>query len=152
MTWRDPLSPTPSDVVRAFYGAVVRRDAEAIADLVATSFHEDAAITWPDSLPYGGRVEGARRLAKLFAGMAASAVPVGPDGLEITSVVDGGDQVVAQLAFQWRAPGSAEAIPSSALEIWTFEAGLVVDIRAYYWDTAACRDLVNHNHAASADA
>lgn len=146
------MSTSPPDIVRAFYDAVIRRDADAITDLVTTSFREDAAITWPDGLPYGGRVEGARRLGKLFAGMATSVVPVGPDGLEVESIVDGGDQVVAQLGFQWRAPGSTDSIPSSALELWTFQDGLVAEIRAYYWDTAACRDLVNHNHAASADA
>jgi ketosteroid isomerase-like protein len=146
------VSSSPPQIVRAFYAAVVRRDAQAIADLVESSFREDAAITWPDGLPYGGRVEGARRLTRLFAGMATSVVPIGPDRLEVEAIIDGGDQVVARLGFQYRAPGSADSIPSSALELWTFKDGLVAEIRAYYWDTAACRDLSTHNNAASADA
>jgi len=146
------VSSAPSDVVRAFYDAVVRRDGQEIADLVTRSFREDAVVTWPDGLPYGGRVEGSRRLVKLFAGMATSPVPIGPEQLEVVSVIDGGDQIAAQLAFDWRAPGSSDAIPSGALELWTFKDGLVAEICAYYWDTAACQDLINNNHAASADA
>jgi ketosteroid isomerase-like protein len=146
------VTAEPSDVVRAFYDGVVRRDAEAIADLVSRSFREDATVVWPEGLPYGGRVEGSRRLAKLFAGMAASPQPVGPDGLEVVCVVDGGDRVAAQLTFRWHAPGSAGWVRSGALELWTFVDGLVSEIRAYYWDTAACQDLMQNNQAASADA
>ena len=142
----------PSDVVRAFYDAVVRRDSGALTELVSRSFREDAAIIWPEGLPYGGRVDGARRLGKVFAGMASSPDPVGPDGLAVVSVVDGGDQVAAQLTFDWRAPGSSQSIPSGALELWTFDDGLVTEIRAYYWDTAACQRLVKNTLAASADA
>jgi len=146
------LTTVPSDVVRAFYDAVARRDATAIAELVSGSFREDAAIIWPEGLPYGGRVEGSRRLGKLFVGMAASPEPVGPDDLELVSVVDGGDQVAAQLTFTWHAPGSGGSAPSGALELWEFEEGLVSEIRAYYWDTAALKELVPNNPAASTDA
>jgi ketosteroid isomerase-like protein len=139
-----PMNSSPSDVVRDFYDAVARRDAGALADLTATHFRDDAAAVWPDGLPYGGRVVGARRLARLFAAMAWNPDPTGPEGLEVLSVVDGGDQVAAQLTFRWRAPGSAESIPSGALELWTFTDGLVSEIRAYYWDTAACQDLVRN--------
>ena len=139
-------------IVRAFYDAVAAKDPHALSEIVTGSFREDASITWPDGLPYGGRVEGASRLARLFAGMASSPVPVGPEGLEVISIVDGGDQVAAQLEFRWRAPGSDQSIPSGALELWTFDQGLVSEIRAYYWDTAACRDLVQNPQAASADA
>jgi len=146
------VSRGPAHLVRAFYDAVAAKDAGALSEIVTGSFREDASITWPDGLPYGGRVEGASRLARLFAGMASSRVPVGPEGLEVISIVDGGAQVVAHLEFQWHAPGSTESIPSGALELWTFDRGLVSEIRAYYWDTAACRDLVNDTQAASADA
>lgn len=142
----------PCDVVRAFYDAVDRRDGEAISDLVSRSFREDAAVIWPEGLPYGGRVEGARRLGKLFAGMATSGQPVGPDGLEVVSLVDGGASVAAQLTFRWHAPGSTGWVRSGALELWTFVDDLVAEIRAYYWDTAACQDLMRNNKAASADA
>jgi len=146
------VSTGPSHVVRAFYDAVAAGDPSALSEIVASSFREDAAIAWPEGLPYGGRVEGASRLSRLFAGMASSAVPVGPAGLEVVSIIDGGSQVAAQLEFRWHAPGSAESISSGALELWTFDQGLVSEIRAYYWDTAACRDLVQDTQAASADA
>jgi len=146
------VSRAPSHVVQTFYGAVAAKDATALSEIVKSSFHENASIAWPEGLPYGGRIEGASRLARLFAGMASSPEPVGPEGLEVISIVDGGDQVAAQLEFRWRAPGSTESIPSGALELWTFDQGLVSEIRAYYWDTAACRDLVQDTQAASTDA
>lgn len=146
------MSSAPCDVVRAFYDAVDRRDGAAITDLVSHSFREDASVVWPEGLPYGGRVEGAQRLGKLFAGMATRPQPVGPDGLEVVSLVDGGTSVAAQLTFRWHAPGSLGWVRSGALELWTFDDGLVAEIRAYYWDTAACQDLMRNNKAASADA
>lgn len=146
------MSRSASHVVQAFYDAVAARDAGALTEIVTSSFRGDASIAWPEGLPYGGRIEGATRLARLFAGMASSPEPVGPEGLEVVSIVDGGEQVVAQLEFRWRAPGSDESIPSGALELWTFDQGLVSEIRAYYWDTAACRDLVQDTQAASTDA
>lgn len=136
------MSTSPAEVVRSFYAAVAAKDAAALTSLVEGAFAADAAIVWPDGLPYGGRVVGAAVLKKVFGGMAASPVPAGPANLEVLSVVDGGDTVVAEMSFDWHAPGSQESIPSGALERWTFVDGLVAEIRAYYWDTAACRDLV----------
>jgi len=146
------VSKEPAHVVRAFYDAVAARDSNGLSEIVKNSFHADASISWPEGLPYGGRVEGASRLSRLFVGMASSPVPVGPSGLEVVSIVDGGGMVAAQLEFSWHAPGSTDSIPSGALELWTFDQGLVSEIRAYYWDTAACRDLVKDTQAASADA
>lgn len=135
------MSEQPSDVVRAFYQAVRDRDGAALEALVAASFDADAAVEWPAGLPYGGRVEGRDVLRKIFGGMAGAASPVGPDNLELASIIDGGSQVAAQLTFDWKFGG--DSIPSGALELWTFDAGLVTEIRAYYWDTAACVALVN---------
>lgn len=134
------MTSISSEVVKAFYDAVIRRDANEIARIVSDSFNHDAAIVWPEGLPHGGRLDGARRIGKVFAGMAKSEEPVGPEHLEVVTVIDGGDVVAAELRFAWRAPGFTESVPSGAFEKWTFEGGKVAEIRAYYWDTAACQE------------
>ena len=140
------MSAQPREVVAAFYEAAAGRDAAALDDLLTESFHEDAAVHWPEGLPYGGRVEGKRILRKVFASLATPDAAMGPDNLAVTSIIDGGDQVAAQVTFDWRANGGV--IASSALELWTFEDGLVKECRAYYWDTAACQDLLRPGHLA----
>src|SRR5690348_5517216 len=110
------VSMSPAEVVRKFYAAVAAADGTALRTLVEEAFAEDAAISWPEGLPYGGRVVGSAVLQKIFAGMASSAVPAGPANLEVVSVVDGGDMVAAELTFDWHAPGSQASIPSGALE------------------------------------
>ncbi|WP_067671539.1 nuclear transport factor 2 family protein [Nocardia miyunensis] len=127
-----------ADVVREFYRAIAERDGDALARLVQHRFAPEASVTWPDSLPYGGTIAGARKLAKVFAGLASAPTPVGPSGTTLTDLVDGGDRIAAQLEFDWHAPGSGQAVRSGALELWTFADGLVQELRAYYWDTAAC--------------
>ncbi|MFI5623316.1 nuclear transport factor 2 family protein [Nocardioides sp. NPDC051685] len=134
------MSAQPHEVVAVFYEAAAGRDAAALDALLEQSFHEDAVMHWPEGLPYGGRVEGKAVLRKVFAGLATPDPAMGPDRLAVTSIVDGGDQVVAQVTFDFLANG--RAIPSGALELWTFEDGLVKECRAYYWDTAACQDLL----------
>ena len=146
------MSAKPSEVVATFYAAVAQADAAALTSLIGEAFNENASVIWPEGLPYGGEITGAVRLAKVFGGMATSPVPVGPQGLEVVSIVDGGDQVGAQLSFSWRAPGSEEEIPSGAFELWTFDGGLVTEIKAYYWDTAACAELTRRVAAAAATA
>jgi ketosteroid isomerase-like protein len=132
------MTDTNADVVREFYRAIAERDGEALAQLVQQRFAPEATVVWPDSLPYGGTIAGSRKLAKVFAGLASAPSPAGPSGTTLTDLVDGGDRLAAQLEFEWRAPGSETGVASGALELWTFADGRVQEIRAYYWDTAAC--------------
>jgi ketosteroid isomerase-like protein len=134
------MSMTPRQVVDTFYDAAARRDGDALVALLENSFREDAAVEWPAGLPYGGRVEGVPVLRKVFAGLATPDAALGPDGLEVLAVVEDGDHVAVQVSFDWRANGSSVA--SGALELWTFADGLVAEVRAYYWDTAACQALL----------
>jgi hypothetical protein len=126
--------------VRAFYEAVAAKDGPALRAIVETSFAPDAAMIWPSSLPYGGVVSGAAKLGRMFAAVAVASVPVGAVDLAIVDIVDGGDRVAARVDFDWYAPGSGTAVHSSALELWTFDGGLVREVRAYYWDTAELLD------------
>lgn len=129
---------TNTDIVREFYQAVAAKDADALEQLIGGHFDTGASVVFPESLPYGGTVAGAAKLARMFAGMAKAPEPAGPAGLDLTGLVGDGDQIAARVEFHWHAPGGASApVPSSALELWTFADGKVREIRAYYWDTAA---------------
>ncbi|MFE2998621.1 nuclear transport factor 2 family protein [Nocardia sp. NPDC059246] len=127
-----------ADVVREFYRAIAERDGDALGELLNTRFTSDTEVIWPESLPYGGVVKGAAKLAKMFGGLLSAPTPVGPAGMTVADLVADGDRIAAQLEFDWYAPGSDRAVPSGALELWTFADGKVRSIRAYYWDTAAC--------------
>ncbi|KQY58230.1 hypothetical protein ASD11_00730 [Aeromicrobium sp. Root495] len=124
-------------MVERFYAAVSGRDADALTAIVDDHFVADASIEWPVSLPYGGRVEGARILRKIFAGMAAAESPVGPTALRVRSVTADDSGVVAELVFTYVSPSGGPPVPSGALERWCFDGDKVRTIRAYYWDTAA---------------
>jgi ketosteroid isomerase-like protein len=134
---------TNAGLIRSFYRAVAGRDGDAVATLVGEHFTEDAVLRLPGSLPYGGTIQGRRRLERIFRGAADAAEPVGPSGLEILDVVEGGDRCAVELRFDWRAPAGGGVVPGTgAVELWTFADGRVQDITAYYWDTAACVDVL----------
>lgn len=128
----------PAAVVRAFYESVRTGDADAVRSVVRERFAENATLTWPDSLPYGGTVTGRSKLERVL-GAAAATAGVGVENLRLVDVIDGGDRIAAHLEFDWVAPNGAGTVSGTgAVEVWTFTDEQVSAIRAYYWDTAAC--------------
>lgn len=132
-----PVTDTPAEVARAFYAALAAQDTETVGALADRWFHPDAVLELPASLPYGGRVESARRLKRLFVGMAGGTAPAGPVDLRAVSVTGDEHGAAVRLEFGWRAGPDAEPVASGALEQWTFTDGALREIRAFYWDTAA---------------
>lgn len=124
----------PIDIVSDFYAAIIAPDADAVATTIDMHF---AAIEWPPSLPHGGRVEGIRRLRAIFTTIAKPGVDTGATNLNLIRAIGDGDHVVAWITFDWKNPGEDAGTPNAALELWEFSDGLVRDIRAFYWDTAA---------------
>ena len=131
-----------ASLVRNFYEAVSTGDADVVRALVRECFADDATLTWPDSLPYGGTVAGKARLERALGWAAGSVELVGVQKLRLVDLIDGGDRVAAQLEFDWYAPNGTGSLPATgAIEVWTFTGDLVHEIKAYYWDTAACAAL-----------
>ncbi len=133
---------TPDAVVAEFYDAVTRRDSDRLARLIDAAFHPDVVLMLPDSLPYGGAIRGAERVRRALLGAAGSPKPVGPHQVAVTSVCSAATntplRIAVELEFVWYAPGAEKGIASGAVEMWSFDAtGMVVQIRAYYADTAA---------------
>ena len=132
------MSQRPTaDIVADFYAALAAGDAAAIAETIDAHFADDAAVEWPPSLPHGGRVEGSRRLRGLFTGIAKAGNQAGATNLKVLRTIGDGDHVVAWITFDWKDPGAGNGTPNAALEVWSFSDGLVHEIRAFYWDTAA---------------
>jgi ketosteroid isomerase-like protein len=131
-----PQQPN-AQIVADFYAALSGADPDAIGAAIDAHFAEDASIEWPPSLPHGGRIEGSRRLRGLFTGIAKAGNQAGATNLTLLRTIGDGDHVVAWITFDWKNPGSDDGVPNSALEVWSFSEGLVREIRAFYWDSAA---------------
>lgn len=127
----------PVDVVQSFYTLINRGDTTALGALIDEHFAEQAVVEFPPSLPYGGRLQGVKILRKVFVGLAGGNSGVGPRALVVENVLGDGDLAVAILRFDWYAPEANNPVQSGACETWRFEDTKVVEIRAYYWDTAA---------------
>lgn len=127
---------TPAGTVAALYSAISAGHADRVAELAAIAFADDIWVEMPASLPYGGRIQGARRLGRMFQSMAAEPGPLGPRNLRLDRVVDGGNCVAARISFDY-VTGSGMTIAGGAIEEWTFREDLAQEIRAYYADTAA---------------
>jgi predicted SnoaL-like aldol condensation-catalyzing enzyme len=131
-----PQHPT-AQIVADFYSALGSADADTLAAIIDAHFAEDAAIEWPPSLPHGGRVEGVRRVRGLFTRIAQAGNQAGATNLRLVRTIGDGDHVVAWVTFEWKNPNSDDTVTNAALEAWSFSDGLVREIRAFYWDTAA---------------
>jgi hypothetical protein len=123
-------------IVESFYDALRARDVQAIEDLVDEHFADGAALLRPESLPGGGVTAGAETIKRFMS--AAATMEGGP--LDVSQMVvaeilehagEDCDHVVAEVRF----PLGAGA--TTALEWWTLRDLKVIEIKAYYWDTAA---------------
>jgi ketosteroid isomerase-like protein len=131
------MTQSSTEIVTDFYHAVGAQDADALAAAIDANFAEDAAIEWPASLPHGGRIEGARTLRKMFAGIANPDAPAGVTNLKLVRALGDSADVAAWITFDWKHPDGTIA-PNSAVEMWRFDAdGKAAEIRAFYWDTDA---------------
>lgn len=120
-------------VIEAFYRALFARDAELVGRIVDEHFAGDAVLHRPESLPGGGRTEGAHRIKRFMMGAAAmEGGPLDVATMKTARVIEGrDDEVAVELEF----PFAGE--PTSALEVWTVRDLKVQSIKAYYWDTQA---------------
>jgi hypothetical protein len=116
--------------VKTFYDMVAAGRGDDVAALVEKGFAPDASLSRPESLPGGGLVSGANRIAK-FMRLAAPAV----SGLQLRSVhVCQAAEEINVFAELQLALGDTT---TTALEWWTIRAAQVTSLKAFYWDTAA---------------
>ncbi|MUL65857.1 hypothetical protein BOO86_15385 [Mycobacterium sp. CBMA 234] len=116
--------------VREFYELLVQGRGDDVAAFVEANFAEDAVLRRPESLPGGGALVGASRIAKMMRAAAAGVSGMNLRSIHCAESADG-VQVFADIALELA--GTAVA----ALEWWTFTGSKVASLQAYYWDTAA---------------
>jgi ketosteroid isomerase-like protein len=129
---------TKSDLrlmVDQFYDALRARDPDAVASAIDEHFAPDARLVRPESLPGGGELAGAKKIKRLMVAVAgADSGPFDPATMRIERVLEEThgdvDFVVVELSFPWA------GTPTRALECWTVRDLKVIEIRAFYWDTA----------------
>lgn len=128
------MSNPNKDIVLAFLAASVRRDEEAMRDLL----HPDVRVIEADSLPYGGVIKGAqgfleliRRVFKTWENTEVS----------VQQVLGDGDRVVLLAEMTGRGKGNGKAFRMPIAEVWLLDNGKIKEVRPYYFDTKLLHDI-----------
>lgn len=127
------MSTTGTDQVsrvREFYELLAQGRGDDILAFVEANFAADAVLRRPESLPGGGMLAGAARIAKMMRAAAAGVAGLHVSSVHYSESADG-VQVFADVTLE------LAGIETTALEWWTFTGSQVSSLRAYYWDTAA---------------
>ena len=120
------------DIVRSIYTAGIAGDLEGMLQ------HIDPQFTCREasSLPYGGEYHGhegfSRLMAAVFGVFKAFEV-------DVREIHDAGQTVVAVIQLRATLKESGRVVEMPVAEIWQLRDGKAVDLRPFYWDTAALR-------------
>jgi len=96
-------------------------------------FHPDFSIEQPESLPHGGRHRGPQGMREMTATFASHWTRTISE-----PVVRGCDDAVVQLTTQtWTSSQTGRSATVDVLELFTFEDGLIREIRVFQQDTHA---------------
>ncbi|GAB4658963.1 nuclear transport factor 2 family protein [Mycobacterium avium] len=125
------------DIVREFYSGVIEKDLDRINAVIDTYFADDAVVRIPQSLYYGGEYRGKPTLKQLFSGLAHPKSAVRADSMQLERICGSGDSVAAMLSFEWRGRGGDKLLTKN-IEWFTFQEGRIIEICAFYEDTARC--------------
>lgn len=126
-------------LIERFYEAIRERDAPTLATTIEQGFAEHAVMRMPPSLPYGGDHAGRATIAGMLHLLITTPTPIVlPESIHCRRMVEQHDQVVAEMAFSWKAPRATSPIAMTAIEWFTFEDARVAEMLVAYGDTAAC--------------
>lgn len=130
----EPMPGTTDHVIREFYHLLSSGDSDGMTAFVRTKFTEDASVTWPESHPLAGVVEGRERLQKLFSRIAVGPTIRGGANFHLVDVITREDAGAAWITFDGVGQDGQQR-PNAALEWWRFTpVGLVSAIVPFYWD------------------
>jgi ketosteroid isomerase-like protein len=115
--------------IRAFYEGCLRGDIDAVSTLLAP----DVVVIEAASLPFGGRHEGIEAATTLFKTLFAG---IDLSGVVIEAIIVQADRGAALLNFSFDL-GPAGSSEASVCETFVVRNGQIVEIRPYYFDTAA---------------
>lgn len=123
------VQETTRDIVQKAYDGMTSGDIEGFLGQLA----DDVVLVEPDGGPVGGTYSGRDNLGKAFASIAAG---LGLQGMTLNRLIVQDDRAVGFVDVVCASP-SGETITMALLESWLVRDGQVVEIRPFWWDTAA---------------
>lgn len=113
----------------------------------ATYFDPDICIYEPTGLPYGGKYVGHAGFYDLFRRLSDSF-----DELSIppSAILDAGPAVIAMTTLHGIAKATGIAVHMPLNEVFVVREGRIIEIRPFYWDTAAVAQALNKDSVANA--
>lgn len=117
--------------VRGIYEAFARGDLGA----VLAAFTPETIIVEAPGTPYPGTFQGAAGMQALLGQLMAffETIELRPSQF----FHDEGDWVAAHLVLSARLRATGQPISMPLIELWKVVDGKVLEVRPYYWDTAA---------------
>ena len=117
-------------VVQAFYDNSLRADLDGVAKIL----HPEVVNPEPASLPYGGTHKGRDEVLKLLAELYSR---VDLDAVVIGDILVNSERAAAFLEVPFESGDSTGNQTMLVVETFVIRDGLIVEIRPYYFDTAA---------------
>jgi uncharacterized protein len=123
---REQITRRTRDVITAAYKAAHKSDMATIMEIL----HPDVVLREPASLPNGGIHRGRQNVLDALGYVFET---FDMDQLTVADIIVDGELAVGMvnLVFRGREGGCSVA------EVWQVRDARIVEIRPYYWDTAA---------------
>lgn len=102
--------------------------------MAALAHPTDCRIVEAESLPFGGEYRGFEQFAALIKKMSAE---FSATKIEYLGCSASADTAVAELVIHFTCAKSGRSFDAPVLELVRFREGKIVELRPYYWDTAA---------------
>lgn len=126
---------TNIDIVRSIYEAGMKGDINGTLPFL----DPDVVIHEAASLPYGGEYHGLEGFSRLLAAVFSSFKTFQVD---VKELLDAGPAIIAIIELRVTLKESDRIVEMPVAEVWRLRDGKVVDLRPFYWDTAALRSNV----------
>ncbi|WP_437316791.1 nuclear transport factor 2 family protein [Sorangium sp. So ce385] len=124
------MTLTNQQVIQSIYDAGKAGDFETVLSFM----DPDLVIEEAESLPYGGTYRGPEGFRRLITRVFES---VRTFHVEVDGMVADGDQVIVMLRLKLGLKGSDREFETKVAEYWRLRDGKVIELRPFYWDTAA---------------
>ena len=124
------MQKTNQQIIQSIYDAAKCGDLATILSFIDPEIEAFEA----DSLPYGGTYHGHEGFRRLFSLVFQSWRSF---EFEVDDILDAGEHVVGLLRVKVGLRGSDSDVTTKVAEFWKLRGGKVIELRPFYWDTAA---------------
>lgn len=121
---------TNQQVIQSIYEMGKTGDFETMLSFM----DHDLVIHEADSLPYGGTYHGPEGFRRLITAVFQTFRSF---EVEVDGMLSDGDQVIAMLRLKLGLKDSDRVFETRVAEYWRLRDGKAIELRPFYWDTAA---------------